>query len=417
MEIIFFVEYLVYLVIRGDQDAIVKVFSNHSLLRILLLCCMTYQLIMLRAIKYRDIKCVIRCSRGGFYTIPIFLVYVFQCFGEYSSFNNILSMLLMVLEILVVVELANELGGVGTVALVSYISLSGYVVYSLLTCGLTLSELLQNVNVGTFFSSNYNQRFRFTFGYQSPNIFAGTCLCAILASFVYLKSMGAKRRKKSYAYIRKVLIIIIDVLLFMLIIISGSRGAIFGGIIFAITYLYFKVGKISVISEIQIRFTRRILLLIGAAVVGVIIYIYGIEYYLNSGRWQALKNLSFLNDFGRVLFGIGLPEVGFESLRIGDNTGGYLDNYYIYLLVTTGICGTIVVLGSIILIGKKIEKFSETGILVYSIYVMTIFYGIVESCILTPSYLSSEIYFAIFLSFINETYKSKINRGTLSLRK
>ena len=80
-----------------------------------------------------------------------------------------------------------------------------------------------------------------------------------------------------------------------------------------------------------------------------------------------------------------------------------MDNYYIYIFVTTGVVGCILNLGSIVIVGKHLysqmkKNHGSDGIIVFAIFITLCLSGMMETCVMYPHYLFSIVAFVLFLA-------------------
>lgn len=405
MKILFLIEHSIYLFSRIDARSshgfIPK--GMHSKIWVL------YTLLIL--LQYLVIKCseykywhVILFSKNFFVIIPILAAYFLTLFGEYTNLNEELSVLNMLIDIYISSELIKKYNCFKKFAICSFGIIIIYLIIIIIMNRINLLALIGNVSVKQFFSSRYASRFHFEFGGINPNYIGNIGTCSLLVSAI-LFAMNEHYQSKKRKCLIRVILAILDLFCFTVIVVSGCRGAFLALFAFSISFIYLILDSSKIVAKKQILvigFGSIIFATIFTAIAG--LGIRGIEYYLGSGRGKAFQNLKFLNNIRRFLFGIGLPKTEMSNLYIDGISGDSIDVYYVYILVTSGIVGAILIIFSLVKLWNELYKNITLSMLhkiFFCCYISQLVYGMVEACVLLPSAPSCEVYFPILLASID----------------
>lgn len=248
-----------------------------------------------------------------------------------------------------------------------------------------------------------NRVSREMFGFVAPNAFAILCISNILSG-IYLTNVIY-----SYNNIKRCLIIISNIFNTILILTTGSRGALLSLISFYVVFYYNKMiyGKIPKIFKCIIEFG------IAFIVIRYIIDFFGLNLdyaKLSSGRVEHWENvINVLKQNNTILIGLGYVSPN-EFYNNGITSRLLTDNWFIHTLATQGILGLILGISLITSILIYIYKYrpvrynNEYNFFV-SFTVSILIYSIIENMFFSMNYILSIFY---WISIIYYLIKCKV---------
>lgn len=260
---------------------------------------------------------------------------------------------------------------------------------------------IRNVDPKYFFYSDLSLRVRNSLGFYNVN-----ALGAIVECLLTLSAFDLINDRLNYKKMIRTLYIVCDIFLICLLYISGTRTAVallafFISVVLLELYNYkSKEGAVSYLNarvlKVAIAFFLILFILFGAQVV--------FQYYLDSGRGYAFDNFKLINRIPYNLVGLGMfPPGSIRSMMVNGIHGTILDNYYVYIILTSGIIGFIVVLSALIYIFAKLMKYksdSRYGAILFSCYLCHLIYGLTEVCVIYYMFESSLIYFILIFGYL-----------------
>ncbi len=284
-------------------------------------------------------------------------------------------------------------------------------------------------------SSFWNQfsymRHRNKFGFIVNNIAAEHALSVIMLSFLVIHEYYSKDT------IRKVIIIVDDVLMFLLILANNSRGTLVVSVLMLGVYLFIKAEKRNGVRKV-VRITMVIAL-------GVII---GMHYYLQAtgqdlatflyftNRMHFIANYEILARSGRWLMGLGRTSGAFlanQNYLYGLRTN-YMEIFYASVFIQTGIIGSMWILWVLVTIGKEIyyrnkKKNQYIDKWFFCIYFYTLVISLFEDYALSSLYITSTFFLAFMIAYcikkdnkfnvtdskVSEDYDNKFNNEELGV--
>lgn len=269
-------------------------------------------------------------------------------------------------------------------------------------------NLLQTLR--TFWLNNEQLRTRTLFGFRSNNIAAEYAMSTILLSLIVWRY---HTNVDSHVFIRKVALILVDIIMVIIIIANNSRGTAI-----ALCVICFVLALLSLYKKYAARKTVKSITKIAIiAVVGLGIYLgitgASIEQLLEvTNRTHFFDNIEALSNSGRWLMGLGT--ISGEYFREGHLLYGvelnYMEMYYIGVFVMSGIIGSIwmlciiaLIVYSILKISKRNETFLAKWILLVFAYMM--FLSLFEGYLFSSTYVTSTFLLLFILSFISINYK------------
>lgn len=272
---------------------------------------------------------------------------------------------------------------------VSFFTISFYMFFHFIT-------YISEVNPAAFmYVLSNNERTRTALGFGHPNALGNICLCQIILYVLYRKIY------KHTGVVSKLMLCMGSVMLLC----SASRNAICGLCVFVVTYMLFNIRKFGfsekTISLIKIFSVTLIILIVVVSVIGT-----------SEGDIQSINQL-LLESNRNWLFEVAIPAyiksgriwigLGYVANHIyGTNQTPYytlfMDNAYIYHLVTTGIIGISIIVIIIFNIWKTIKK--NQGVereIILSIFVAHLFQCLFEDSLFS-GIVSCFIYMILYLS-------------------
>ena len=257
-------------------------------------------------------------------------------------------------------------------------------------------------------------RYRLNFGYYHVNGLGNLCTFAIIFSvfsFIQIKKIFLKRN-----IIRRALfsiIVILDIFVLIVLLSTASRNSILCLLIFAILCLYFFFTNTKYLTKKAKTFTRICIIV---ALMSIVVFQLSetsetiVQLFVDSNRMKNyLVNIPVLIDNNGLLFGLGLFNPGLfgtgETLFY--NTY-FIDNYYLYVIMETGIIGILLIAiilyktGHQLFLKYKNSKNAFT-IVVFSCFIAQIINGMGETSLFFYSFPSCLGYWILFLLTISDT--------------
>lgn len=252
-------------------------------------------------------------------------------------------------------------------------------------------ELLRQVNLASFFSTVYTERIRFSLGFPNPNTLGNLVTCLLCISFPLI-SMWKRNKGGKFFYI---IIVALDVFDLVTLIDCGSRTGMACLLICLFLFVFLLTTNGSAENSAARKVMRSLSLIFIIAVVGIFFFDRIIYSYIR-GRHGSFELLGLLSGFqyvtGRGVFSPGDVIFTYSS---------HLDNYFVYLILTTGIVGLILYLLLFIKLFRDIRMRGSKA-LTYGIlgcFVADMLYGFGETCVLYPMFPSAAIFMIFFISY------------------
>lgn len=393
-EIIFLVAYVVLLVSRID------VLTGSVFTKIDSRLIETGYIFITLAIILCDSKGVIKSSLFRIDLIVFIMVLHCLLFGKvlinsnYSKYINsqFNSQFIFCIIIVITIFGIKYFDNIDRFIISSFYAMSGMLTIKVL---MNISELnLKNV-INVF---NISERTRANFGFGHYNTLGSACLCIIiLAYFIY-------ERKKKLTIMEKC--IVVEATIIMLC--SASRGAITGAMVFFVIALSQSIYKIGL--------PKKSIFIVN--LIEVIVIVFGIYYAMGLNINELLKESQRQHLFkeviplylssGRIVTGVGYASNLYYGE--GDILGKvlWLDNAYIYYLVTTGVLGLILIVSCLIIIFIYMYKHRReeySGI--FALICTYLYRGLFEVNLFESGYMMNYIYIPIFAYYIYIEKKHK----------
>lgn len=258
------------------------------------------------------------------------------------------------------------------------------------------------------------ERYRVDFGFLHPNVVGNICVCSILMSVYLFAEVYRLPNQKS----KRIMIILCDSIIFYMILATASRTSVY---ILLISFFYFIYYK--VIRRIM---KRKMLVAIICIIVCLFIFLSTNSFSLRNFLYHTnrldnfIKNIPILIDSGRFLIGLGYIGSG-DFLGLRDYNTYYVDNFYLYILMSTGMIGFICFSCIIIIIFCRLRKSYYRNIFekkyILTIFILNLIAAFFETSFLYPSFASCYVYcvsyFTILyhseMTFKNYSIKSRAN--------
>jgi hypothetical protein len=256
------------------------------------------------------------------------------------------------------------------------------------------------VTISSFWKQYSHERHRNLFGFMVNNVAAEHALSVIILSLFVLHEFYPKEKKS----LKRILILIDDVIMFVLILANNSRGTLVISVVIAAVYLFIKIVRKNGVKRI-----------IQLTTLGVVAVVSGICFYLHetgqnlgtllyfTNRMHFLTNYEILKRSGRWLMGLGRTSGAFLADRntlYGMQTD-YMEIFYASVFIQTGIIGSIWIAFILYVLGKEIYKRIKNqnlyiGKWVFFVFFYSLLISLLEDYILTSLYITS----TFFLTFI-----------------
>lgn len=252
-------------------------------------------------------------------------------------------------------------------------------------------ELLRQVNLASFFSTVYTERIRFSLGFPNPNTLGNLVTCLLCISFPLISMWKRNKGGKFFYFI----IVALDVFDLVTLIDCGSRTGMACLFICLFLFVFLLSTDGSTENSAARKVIRPLSLIFIITIVGIFFFDRIIYSYIR-GRHGSFELLGLLNGFQYVI-GRGVSSPG----EVISTYSSHLDNYFVYLILTTGIVGLILYLLLFIKIFKDI-RLRGSNALTYGIigcFFADMLYGFGETCVLYPMFPSAAIFMIFFMSY------------------
>lgn len=238
-------------------------------------------------------------------------------------------------------------------------------------------------HIGDIFS--YSSRYRNSYGFEHANQLGNMCLCAIIFSVIYLKTDSFVSKKIKYVILAS------DLLLIQILVSTASRNSLTALCLFICLLIWNKVEH----SIQRDSFMRILKVFIFMSLI--ILFIVNIQnghiedIILQARGLNFTINIPLLFNSHRLLIGLGFINSGlFGNHSLGLNTF-FIDNYYLYVLMSTGIIGIMMIsyiLFNILMKIKKNNIIKSKQSLAIDVYIVFLYTGIFENCVIYPAFVS-----------------------------
>lgn len=246
-----------------------------------------------------------------------------------------------------------------------------------------ISGLISNVFKGY-------TRDRSAFGFHHPNTVANIALCIILLSAYLIRN-----DKKRWRYI------FVDAFMIYVILSAASRTALSALMFFIVLIIYDNLlkkikGKNERIIFGVMLFAIVILLILFSSKDG----LDGL-FKVSNRQYNFTYNIPILNNNGRLMIGLGLIGSG-EFYQLPQYHTFFVDNYFLYVLMSTGIIGLLFIITFMVYLGRKLFAGSEDvpmKRLTLIVFFVNVFSSLGETCFMYPSFASCFIYTTLYIAY------------------
>lgn len=268
---------------------------------------------------------------------------------------------------------------------------------------LNISDVLK-INILTFFSDEL--RSRASFGFSHYNTLGAVCTCTIVLIILIKEIYGLT---KQYEFGMNLILVVACIMLLG----SASRSSILGLIVFFTIKKYIELKKRLAEKRKLVAINFLAILIIGAAIV-INYRSINVDALLYESNRFTLFDVALPVFFksGRTLFGLGLAPNEIYGLNQSGYTTYWLDNGFIYTLITTGWLGLLIYIGIIGYIFRKIEltvRYSQHGECFLAIFGMYIFNTLFEASLFIGGMIPNYIFLPIFMLVSSNCFINKDN--------
>lgn len=247
-------------------------------------------------------------------------------------------------------------------------------------------------------------RWKATFGFIDANYVGFYCFTALILSFFIYDYFLQGSLKK---YKNKIItLLILDFIFFWMLLSSGSRSNVIAFLLFVFLYIYNRPCAISRKYSKTVKALLRLLILI----IAVVVIVFGISalgdyIWNNSNRSQNVDvNFPVFKEMNAWLKGMGYVEnTGFALDIFGYDTWN-IDMYYLYIFFSTGILGSILIGGTLLIILFYIlsnYKRQSNGRIILPLYIAILFNAFWQVNICTYRFYPSLMFMVLLLEFVS----------------
>ncbi|MCR5742968.1 MAG: hypothetical protein K6F92_04455 [Lachnospiraceae bacterium] len=221
------------------------------------------------------------------------------------------------------------------------------------------------------------------FGFYHPNTAALMIVTQIVLSVILVS--------KSRKLMEKIVVSIIILPMIICLLSAGSRTAVIA--VFLLFFLLFIFKSLKFTPHF--RFITYLVIVCAAVIVAINTDVVNMLIYNSSGRFYSTQLIvKEMNNQGRLLFGIGVHQI--SSGSISRILGGIfiVDNWYVYMFVSTGIIGFVSIVFGLVYYFRVIIKdtpVSQNRFLIRALIACLLVYGLAENVVFVPGVLYSII--------------------------
>lgn len=250
---------------------------------------------------------------------------------------------------------------------------------------------LQYLNIASVMSSVGRTRGNFGFGHY--NTLGGACICNILIAHLMQK------RKCAGVYLKWLIPPFVFMSIVMLLV-SASRSSISSLGIYVCLYLFLNL-EIKRLGKRTIRFLK---IFLACLMVLLLIFNLGMSFetFLSESNRFTLFSVALPTFFksGRTIIGLGYAPTEVYGLNETPYLTYWLDNGYIYTLITTGYIGSIIYIVALGAIFKSMRRLSKCSIGKNMICIFVVYlYGALFEATLFTGTIQNYVYIILFLVY------------------
>ena len=241
------------------------------------------------------------------------------------------------------------------------------------------------------------ERYRQSYGLYHPNATGNLCLCYLIL-LCFEHENGRNKKSNIFFLLYK---IVSAVIVAVMLLSTASRSSITGLILFLLVCLY---SSISNKGGLIWKFLLAVIV-----IVSVMMIVWSLDFNslveLSNRMINYTVNIPLLINKGRMAVGFGILPSGYFGVGDGLSALGssYVDSYYLYILMTTGLIGCVILFVPLCIfffsiIRQKQKDRIQGNMLKCGLLIVMLYTGFFETCILYSTFISSLVYWTILLS-------------------
>lgn len=243
---------------------------------------------------------------------------------------------------------------------------------------------------------NKDTRTRVHFGFGHYNTLGGVCLCNIILYSII--------KKNNFEKIISLVCVYTSVIMLLC---SASRSSLTGFILFGIIIIFQKI------SNAKILMNKKIVIMGLKVIIVLSLIVFSFNINLKKILIESQRSLLFYHSLpmffksGRVLQGLGYASNTAYGLNLTPYTTYWLDNGYIYLIISTGIVGFSLIMYVLYIFFKKFCTTKSIYIKnkIFPILCVYMYVSLFEANLFNSGSITSYIYITIFLYYV---YKNNV---------
>lgn len=196
-------------------------------------------------------------------------------------------------------------------------------------------------NLVNIFSAHDRTRSNFGFGHY--NALGTACVCNLIL-------LGTiRQRKKVFINVMHFALVIISVIMLLC---SASRSALTSLILYLAILAFLRMDRLPILNK-QIFLLRMMVTVVTMVAIAYILATMDVVDFLEEAQRFHLftDTLPMFLESGRTLMGLGYASTVSYAQKLTPYTTLWLDNAYIYYLITTGFAGLVVILSAVVCMG------------------------------------------------------------------
>ena len=266
--------------------------------------------------------------------------------------------------------------------------------------------------LSTIFSSS--DRYRMRFGFYQVNGLGGLCSFCLILSVILMIIYWRNNHKNKKLYL--CVLLLSDFIVLTVLLCTASRNSIITFGIFVLFLLYYRISNNKYVSnKTSIVLKSVIILFCGMT----ILFFFSdpiMTLFIDSNRMSNFTiNLPLLEESNRLFIGLGLVDPGLFGTKSTTLLGYtyYIDNYYLYLIMETGILGLIAMSSILCYIGVQLHKHIKKSnymlsVAIFCCFLTQIIGGMGETNIIYHIFPSSFILLILYLLELNNNFENRV---------
>ncbi|MBQ8885927.1 MAG: O-antigen ligase family protein [Clostridia bacterium] len=301
-------------------------------------------------------------------------------------FDQFLSQMIFLLVLISTVLIVKKYNFLSDFIKVSYYCLSFFLVYHFLKY---INELDLSGVLNIFKTEG---RIRANFGFGHYNTLGISCVCNICLIFL-LKD----KKQSCWGYGLKILFLIVSILMLLC---SASRNALISILIYGVVLFLLNIERM--INSKTIATILKVFIVFSIfAIVAIVLFPNFNVLMSNANRATLFKHaIPELLKSGRWLFGLGYASNTSYGMELTGYQTYWLDNAYVYYLVTTGVLGFILILVLALIMFRKLLKNTKDLYAfkqIFSMFCMYLFWGMFEPSLFQCGVIANYSLLVVFL--------------------